>query len=113
MTQLEQAMANVDQEMKELIQTERPKIMTARPTELVAERDKTHGEFNDHAMITQLIKAVMQAQPNWAGLSYAQKESLEMIAHKIGRILAGNPDFKDHWDDIAGYAVLISQRVPS
>ena len=34
-----------------------------------------------------------------------------MIAHKIGRILAGNPDFKDHWDDIAGYAVLISQRV--
>ena len=30
-----------------------------------------------------------------------------MIAHKIGRILAGDPSFQDHWADIAGYATLI------
>jgi hypothetical protein len=36
-------------------------------------------------------------------------ESLEMIAHKIGRILAGNENFHDHWDDIAGYAKLGSE----
>ena len=29
-----------------------------------------------------------------------------MILHKIGRILAGDPNHKDHWVDIAGYANL-------
>ncbi|WP_257617167.1 hypothetical protein [Campylobacter pinnipediorum] len=34
-----------------------------------------------------------------------------MIAHKIARILAGNPNYKDHWDDIAGYATLVSKEL--
>ena len=38
------------------------------------------------------------------------KEALDMIAHKIGRICAGNPNFKDHWADIAGYAQLVADR---
>jgi hypothetical protein len=36
---------------------------------------------------------------------------LEMIAHKIGRVLAGDPNHADHWDDIAGYARLVARRV--
>jgi hypothetical protein len=32
------------------------------------------------------------------------------VAHKIGRILAGNPSFRDHWADIAGYAKLVADR---
>jgi hypothetical protein len=34
-----------------------------------------------------------------------------MIVHKIGRIVNGNPDKVDHWDDIAGYATLVSDRL--
>jgi hypothetical protein len=73
---------------------------------ILAERQKTHGDFTVHAEITQRIKDVMCQSPNWQFLSAAQKESLEMQAHKIGRILAGNPNHDDHWDDIAGYAKL-------
>jgi hypothetical protein len=40
-----------------------------------------------------------------------QVEALEMIAHKIGRILSGDPNHQDHWDDIAGYAKLVSERL--
>ena len=54
---------------------------------------------------------VEQGAQNWKSLSEVQKEALEMIQHKIGRILAGNPDHKDHWDDIAGYAKLVSDRL--
>jgi hypothetical protein len=37
-----------------------------------------------------------------------QRESLDMIAHKIARILNGNPNVHDHWHDIAGYATLVA-----
>ncbi len=102
---------DIEAEIAAVVRTERPKIMNQGPRALVAERGKTHGEFNDHANITQLLKAVMHGTDNWSRLSPAQKESLEMIAHKIGRILAGDPNFRDHWDDIAGYAVLAAERV--
>jgi hypothetical protein len=38
------------------------------------------------------------------------REALEIDAHKIGRILAGDPDFRDHWLDRAGYATLIARE---
>ena len=79
--------------------------------ELLIERGKTHGDFADHARVTQAMKDIFQAEANWAYLSACQKETLEMIAHKIGRILTGNPDVADHYDDIAGYAKLVSQRL--
>ena len=84
----------------------------AAVTELLAERRRTHGDFNDHARVTQMLKAVMENEPTWRRLNDCQKEALAMIAHKIGRILAGNPDHRDHWDDIAGYAKITSERLP-
>jgi len=77
--------------------------------ELLTERNKTHGPYELHAAITQRIKNIMYEQ-GWINLTPSQRESLDMIAHKIGRILAGDPDFRDHWDDIAGYAKLVADR---
>lgn len=80
---------------------------------LLIERGKTHGDFSDHAAITQDIKGIMQRRPQWEHLTMCQREALQMIAHKIGRIMSGNPNHQDHWDDIAGYAKLVSQRIPA
>lgn len=44
-------------------------------------------------------------------LTAPQRESLELIATKMGRITSGNPNIQDHWDDISGYAELISKRL--
>jgi hypothetical protein len=85
--------------------------MTDSTTALLAEREKTHGDFAIHAQVTCAIKDVMTNYNNWGDLHVTQREALDMIAHKIGRILAGDPDFKDHWDDIAGYAKLIANRL--
>lgn len=76
--------------------------------ELLAERRVTHGAFGSHAEITQALKYHMHITPHWNSLMPYQKEALEMIVHKIGRVLNGRPDYKDHWDDIAGYAQLVS-----
>lgn len=76
---------------------------------LLTERAKTHGSFEHHARVTQGLKEQMEGEPNWVALSDRHREALHMIVHKIGRILAGNPNFHDHWDDIAGYAKLGSE----
>ncbi len=97
---------------RELAQKETEEVITTfAPLEIILEnRAKTHGDFGSHAAITQAIKADMSCQSSYSSLHEHQRESLEMIAHKIGRILAGDPDFRDHWDDIAGYAKLSADR---
>ena len=40
-----------------------------------------------------------------------QVEALDMICHKIGRIINGDPDYADSWHDIAGYAQLVADRL--
>jgi hypothetical protein len=47
----------------------------------------------------------------WYKMRPDQREALEMIANKISRILNGNPDFVDSWEDIAGYAILVAERL--
>lgn len=81
-------------------------------TETLKERRKQHGDFNDHARITQGLKTALHAEKSWGTLADTQKEALEMIVHKIGRILAGDPDHEDHWRDIAGYATITADRLP-
>lgn len=78
---------------------------------ILEERAKQHGKFEDHAAYTQELKRTLHSASNWDGLPDTHQESLEMIVHKIGRILAGNFNHKDHWDDIAGYATLVSKRI--
>lgn len=41
----------------------------------------------------------------------AERESLEMVQHKIARILNGNPDYTDSWHDVGGYVALVEERL--
>jgi len=93
---------------------EQPPAVT--PTTLdatLSERGKRYGKFTGHAKVTQDLKRVMHATDNWQKLSDDQKEALEMVAHKIGRILNKGSDFDyhDNFTDIAGYAKLVADRL--
>jgi hypothetical protein len=79
--------------------------------ETLAEREKRYGSFADHALITQTLKQEMAIGRSWRHLGCDQKEALEMIAHKIGRIVCGDPNYADSWVDIAGYATLVADRL--
>lgn len=76
----------------------------------LAERGSRYGVFQDHARITQEIKLAMR-QGKWNDLAHDQKECLEMLAHKIGRILNGDPNYHDSWHDIVGYTKLVADRL--
>lgn len=83
--------------------------MNDSTTALLSERAKTHGSFRVHATTTQSLKAVVKTSLGAKLLSCSHQEALDMILHKIGRIVAGDANFNDHWDDIAGYAKLASE----
>ena len=79
--------------------------------QVLTERGKTHGCWAQQAGVAQELKAVIRSGDR-GQLSKSQREALEMIAHKISRILCGDPDHKDHWVDIAGYATLAAKELP-
>ena len=87
-------------------------MMNSNLTAVLEERHKTHGSFEDHARITQRFKGIMndelgrRFERNQPILNPEQMEALDMILHKIGRIIAGDPSYEDHWTDIAGYAQI-------
>lgn len=84
---------------------------------ILNEKEMIHGDFVDTARISQRLKDVMYDEINHrmgrrsgTSLSYVQLESLNQICMKISRIISGDPDEEEHWDDIAGYAKLVSER---
>jgi hypothetical protein len=85
--------------------------MTQTIDQPLAERGSRYGEFDDHANLTQGIKDVMKLGPNWYLMTDDMKEALEMVAHKIGRILNGDPGYIDSWTDIIGYTRLVEKRL--
>jgi hypothetical protein len=73
---------------------------------ILSEREKTHGSFADVAAMSQQLKTAMSMSKNWLVLNVAQREALEYIAMKMARILSGDRNYRDHWQDIGGYAKL-------
>ena len=72
-----------------------------------------YGKFIEGAEVMQMLKRVVLNALNNRDktLAHDQAEAMDMIIHKIGRIINGNPDVVDHWLDIAGYAQLVADRL--
>lgn len=76
--------------------------------EILSSRGRDYGVFREQAQISHDLKMVMRETKNWHGLGADKKEALDMIAHKIARILNGDQNKHDSWVDIEGYAHLVS-----
>ena len=89
-------------------QIEAPEPKRPMIREILSARGAKHGDYTEQARVTQNLKAMARNSANWkdARLTSVEMDSIEMILVKLGRILAGDPHYRDHWDDIAGYATL-------
>lgn len=69
--------------------------------------------FADYAKTAQKLKNVCidHAIKRKTALAADQWEALDMIFHNIGRIINGNQNMADNWDDIAEYAKLVKDRL--
>lgn len=84
--------------------------MSESITDTLAQRGSTYGDFREQGRITQNLKRAMQDSPNWHKLPGYMKEGLDMIQHKISRMLNGDPLYDDNIHDLIGYAVLMQDR---
>jgi hypothetical protein len=78
--------------------------------DILDQREEQYGNYRDVAKISQCIKMalkIVHTDYNGGRLSYVQRESLDMMATKMARIVSGNADNIDDWLDIEGYARLV------
>jgi len=85
---------------------------------ILDERGKRYGSFMGHATVSQNIQSAIlvgfinsQNVSSISDIDEDMAEALFMIAHKIGRIVNGDPWYADSWLDIAGYAKLVADRL--
>lgn len=75
-------------------------------TQVIADRAATHGSFNLQGSFAAMIKKLARESPNYGDLEPRQGEAIDMIITKLARILYGDAQHLDHWQDIEGYAKL-------
>jgi hypothetical protein len=87
---------------------------TPTSTDVILEqRGNRYGKFSGQAEISQRLKGVVREFEAKRGCDLApdQREALEMVMHKVARIINGDPNYHDSWADIAGYAKLVADRL--
>lgn len=90
-----------------------PEVPVTSVDTVLDSRAKDYGKFIDGAEIMQMLKRLVHnyIEDRGTPLAFDQREAIDMIIHKMGRIINGNPDKVDHWTDIAGYAKLVADRL--
>ena len=78
---------------------------------ILKSREVTHGDFEIKAMFIQEIMEHLIGLNAYQNMEADKKEAIHMILVKLSRIIYGNHDHADHWDDIAGYALLVADRI--
>ena len=73
------------------------------------ERGKRYGSFKGHAEVSQRLKLVIleELEQREKFLSAVQQEAVDMILHKLARIVNGDANYIDSWRDIVGYTQLV------
>lgn len=87
--------------------------MTDYSMSVLNERTRTHGKWEENARITQSIMRILQTGQRWPDMEDQMLEAMHLIAHKMHRIVNGDPNFEDHWRDMAGYATLVADTLLS
>ena len=81
--------------------------------EVLNQRQTTYGSFTKNAEVSQMMKYFMTQGTNYKQMPMAHREALEMIVHKIARIVNGDPNYIDNWIDICGYSQLVIEEIKS
>ena len=77
--------------------------------EEILEERSIYGDFEVNSVLVQQMKQALREHRDWNFLEPSEREAIEMIIHKIGRLVgrSGPSCIVDTVNDICGYAQLI------
>jgi hypothetical protein len=79
--------------------------------QIIKDRAEKYGDFRDQAILAVDLKEIIRHGRSFDMMPSYMKESLDMICHKIARIVNGDPKYLDSWVDLVGYAQLARDRL--
>ena len=82
--------------------------------EILDHRESRYGRFATQAVTAQTLKDTLHQVAVERMLDVFAPdmlEALDLICTKLSRIVHGDPTVLDSWDDIAGYARLVADRL--
>lgn len=89
--------------------------MSSQVSDVLKERGARYGAFRTHAQHSQVLKEHVLGRIFWdpsrKDINDVISEGMEMILHKIARVMNGDPYYADNWIDIAGYAQLVADEL--
>lgn len=79
----------------------------------LSERGTRYGSFKGHAEVSQKLKQIFQLEleKREKFLPPVQQEAVDMIFHKLARIVNGDANYIDSWRDIVGYTQLVIEEL--
>ena len=79
--------------------------------DVLEERGSTYGSFADNAELVQNLKRTLLKATYTQPLPTYQQEAIDMVFHKIARIVYGDRNYIENWRDIVGYTQLALDEV--
>lgn len=80
-------------------------------TETLNDREDKYGDFGKLAEAIQAMKNVARSAPGWLAMNAVQREAMDMAIVKQCRLLYGDPQVRDSWLDLSGYAHLAVEQM--
>ena len=74
---------------------------------MIRQKEAAYGGMHRQGELSQELKGVLHDHEGWHKLTGGQQEALDMVMHKVSRIVCGDNLYIDSWRDIAGYAQVI------
>jgi hypothetical protein len=78
---------------------------------VIRSREAAHGDLAIYAALLIRLQAVVRDGPNWAKLGDTSKVAIDELLRALTGALVGDPDLRDHYDAIAGYATSAAERL--
>lgn len=86
------------------------KLMSNNVEDTLKERGSRYGDFADNARVSEALMDILRAEPGYKNLRPVHRSALNVMTQKMARVVNGDPEYKDNWHDIGGYAKLTEDR---
>jgi len=74
---------------------------------MLVERGAKYGDYVEGTQIAIRLFAAATDAPGFKRMDPGQQYAMFMFCAKMARLLNGDPNHRDSWEDIAGYATCV------